>query len=102
MISRVNWLHFRVAFGTEAEMIDSKKSARAKATALHVRYANKHTQGHNGNSSTYCILSNICKSDRIVKESVFSIKVNKLQLFHNLRNSHVEILYASMEARVFR
>ena len=28
------------------------------------------------------------------------MKVNKLQMFHNLRNSHVEILCASMEAGV--
>lgn len=59
-------------------MIESKKVARAKAIALHLRYVNKSTYGHCSNSSAYCILSNICKC--------FIIS---------------EILYASMEAHAY-
>ncbi len=45
------WLRFRVTFSAGAEMIDSKKFARAKVTALRVRYANKSTQRRCDNAS---------------------------------------------------
>ena len=59
-------------------MVESKKIARVKAIVVHLCYANKPPLAYCGNSSIYCILSNICKC--------FIIS---------------EILCASMEAHVY-
>ncbi len=54
-------------------MIDSKKFARVKMTALRVRYANKSTQRRCGNNSiVYCISLNIFKRANCEGKCVFS------------------------------